>query len=387
MKYLQKILPIFFILIIFVNLLSVLIPNRGKYLTFDYGKRFNGLEEVYNNSQYVKQNVKNWIPDDTVYAYVGGVYLKGISPILLNPEVPPLGKYLIGLSIALFNNENIVNLLSGLMALLMLYLIGRQIYRKKLTAFLPVVFITADPLIKNQFATTPLLDLMQMTFLLSAFYFYNLGLTRKKSLTPFVIAGIFAGAFISTKFFITGATIFASFLTVPLLLKTWSKFKESLVILPVSFAVLVLSYFKYFLLGYNLREFLGVQKWIYLYHKSKLLYPLSVWPLLFFNKWYVWWGDKPIISDPQWTLFWPISTVLSLLTIILYLFHKIDRKKELLVIMIWVIYYSVFSSLGQISARYFVIYFPPLYLLSFYLIEQLFVKYVIKEKNKTKGRK
>ena len=141
---------------------------------------------------------------------------------------------------------------------------------------------------------------------------------------------------------------------------------------PSSVAVLLLSYSWVFAFGYTLNKFLGIQKWVFLYHKSFLILPFSVWPLLLFNRWYVWFGGKPVIADGQWSVSWPIVTILSFATTILYLLKKIPKNNAVEVLMCWVVVYMLFLSTGQTFSRYFVILIPILYIITVYGITSLF---------------
>jgi hypothetical protein len=339
------------------------------------------LEYVYQNSQYVsKEPSLGFVPDEPINAYAGGAYIKGTSPILIAPDTPPLGRYLIGLSALLTNNENIANLLAGISTIVLLYLLGLQIFQKKLTALIPPLLVSFEVIFKNQLFYTPLLDLLQLPFLLLCFIFFNRAVESnpKKKLVFFILANLALGAFISIKFFITGFTIIGAWLLVLILNRKDKQATQNylylVLSLPLSLLVLLGSYFRVFLENHNLRQLFGIQKWVFLYHKSQLIHPFSVWFLIMANRWYVWFGDEPIISDPQWRVTWPIVLILSLITVVLYLLRKIPRKKEVEVILAWIVVYIAFLSVGQITSRYLVIYIPALYLASTYLAEHLGLK-------------
>lgn len=364
----QRVATIILLAIVFINIFAVIYKNREKYNSKDFWTRMVSLKKTYEESQYVNKHAKDWVPDEFINAYAGGEYVRGKSPVLIAPDTPPLGRYLIGLSGVFFANENIIILISCFFSLLFLYLIGTQIYSHKLTALLPIVMITFEPIFTNQLVFVPLLDIIQLAFLLGSFYFFNKGLKSNKTIF-FLLASILTGCFISTKFFATGVTIVAAFGTVVLLHRSKERITKLLVSLPFIPFVLLLTYVKLLFIGYSLQSFVGVQKWVFLYHKSQLILPFSIWPLLFLNKWYVWYGDKPVISDPQWLLTWPVIASLSFLTIILYIARKIRHTIAVEVLMAWVVWYILFFSVGQVTARYLVIYIPVLYLLSFYLLE------------------
>lgn len=373
-KKLTLFLEILFLTVIFINIANAVWQNRQKYFTFDYWQRYSSLKYVYENSQYVTKAPVGWIPDEVIYAYNGPALIKGGSPILIVPDSPPLGKYFIGLSALIFNNENIVIIIFGFLTFLFLFLLGKQLFKNTLLALLPCVFLSFEKLIQNQFVYVPLLDMIQLPFLLSLFYFFNKGLLAEKNrqLFYFVLTSILLGCFISTKFFVNGLPILASFYAVLLIHK---KIKPTIILtmlLPLSLFVLMLSYSKVFLDGEGLRRFFGIQKWIFLYHQSKLILPFSIWPLILFNQWYVWWGDKPILSDPQWQITWPIVFVISLLTVFLYFLKKMPGKMDFEVLGLWVFFYLLFFSFGQITTRYLILYLPVLYLVAVFGLKNLY---------------
>lgn len=348
------------------NIISVLISQKEKYLYHNYWQGFPSLKQIYLDSQYINKHPKGWIPDEAVNSYAAGAYIKGIQPQLIAPDTPPLGRYLIGLSALAFGNPNIITIFSATLSLLGLYLVANQIFKNKLLAMIPLVGITSEPILKNQLIYTPLLDIIQLVFLVFSFYFFNKAIVRKNSLLYFVLTAAAIGCFIATKFFITGITIVAAMLIVLLVhkqIKRFTLFLFSLVIAPF---ILFLSYATALFHGYSFRSFIGIQKWIFLYHKSQLILPFSIWPLLFLNKWFVWFGNKPVISDAQWAITWPILMTMSVITIVLYFLRKIQHTKEIEVLFAWIITYILFFSFGQISSRYLVIYIPILYITALY---------------------
>lgn len=272
----------------------------------------------------------------------------------------------------IFKNEHVVIPIAGILSLILIYLLGRQIFSTSLIALLPPFLLSFEPIFKNQFIYTPLLDIIHLLFLLSSFYFFNLALRSKRNaFILFLITSLFFGLFISTKFFGVGIAVIFSFYSVLILRKAIEKIKLLTIALPLSILVLLFSYIRVLALGFPLNEFLGIQKWVFWYNQGHLQFPFSVWSLLLFNKWHVWWGNTPILSDPQWRGTWPIITLLSLATIILYLTGKIKKKREAEVLMAWVIFYLAVLSLGDTTARYFVILVPILYLVTILGIENI----------------
>ena len=375
-KKVQLFLRVVLVLIIFFNLVSVVFGQREKYFSYDYNKNYPSLEKIYYDSIY-KNKHGNWVPDEILYSYISGALVRGKSPILLNPEVPPFGTYIIGVSTILFNNQSIVIIFFAIISLFLMYLLGRQIYDKEIFALLPPTLLSFEPIFKNQLIYTPLLDIIQLTFLLLIFYFFNKSLREKKNFIKYVIlTNIFFGFFISTKFFGTGITIIFAILVPLFIHKEWKRLKWFLITMPIAVFILYANYLKVLIDGYPFSRFLGIQKWIFLYNKGHLREPFSIWPLLLLNRWYLTFGSKRISSDPQWLISWPIVTIVSFSAMLFAYIKKIYRK-EVEVMFFWVIAYCLLMSFADASARYFVILVPILYMVSLYGIIE-FVKVIRK---------
>ncbi len=378
----KRIIKSALVIVILVSFGLILYNNKEKYTTFDYWKRFPQLKKDFYGSQYFNKDSVGFTPDEHVYSFAGGALIQGENPILILPEAPPLGKYLIGLSAKLFNNENILIMpVAGIIGLVFMYLIGRQIYTSSITPLIPPLLVTLEPLYRNQYKYVPLFDIAHLMFLLISLYFFNKALTAKeKDLKWFIAAQIAFGCFISTKFYMAGITIAGAWVLVLLYNKNKSKLIKLFATFPISVFVLYLTYVRVLIIGYPFNRFLGIQRWIYNFWTGKLSLPFTVWPLIFLNQWYVWWGDVPILSDFQWQITWPVVTALSFSALALYILKKLPQKKEVEVILAFTLTYGAFASIGQTSARYLVIYLPILYLASTYLLEHI----IISRRNKQK---
>lgn len=319
---------------------------------------------MFNQSQYRMKNPKSIILDNVVYSHAGNRYIQGDNPTYINPETPPLGKYIIGSSIVLFNNENIFNLFFCVAALITFYVLSLQILKEALVSLIPVLLLSFEKLFQSQVLDTPLLDIIQLTFLFLAFIFLNIGLKKKNSLIPFSVASVFLGFFISTKFFATGVIVCLAFVLSVFIVKK-NKIKNLLPAFLIVPIVLIISYFKLFTLGYSLREILGVQKWVFLYNSGHLdMPPFVVWDLLLFNRWHTWWADRQVISDSLWSMIWPIFTILTFITIVLYSRNFFKKKSLVIPSIAWVVLYSIFLSFGHATSRYLLILLPFLFLIS-----------------------
>lgn len=312
-----------------------------------------------------------FLPDEILYSYISGALIKGQSPIFLNPEVPPFGTYIIGLSTLIFSNEYDIIIIFAMLSLLLLFLIGKQVFADSLLALIAPTLFSLEPIFKNQLIYIPLLDIMQLVFLLTIFYLFNKAiLTKRNQLVYFISIGVFLGFFIATKFFGTGAAVIGA-LALPLLFHCDKKRLLLLLLtIPLSIVILYANYFQVLLHGYPFKKFLGIQKWIYLYNSGHLYNPFSVWPLLYFNKWYLWFGKVKVTTDSQWLFTWPILTSISLISILLVFLKK---NKAIEVLAAWIVVYLCLLSFVGISSRYFVILIPMMYIVAVYFFQQLWV--------------
>lgn len=322
-------------------------------------------EENKNNPNAIDLK-RNAIGDDLLYTYAGWEYIQGKDPTLLNAELPPFGKYLIGLSILLFNNQNIFAILSGVFALAAFYLLNTRIFKNKLYAFIPVLLLSLEPLFYMQLKTT-LLDLLYFGLGCMTFYF-----VLKKQFIP---SAIFLGLMAATKS--TAATfpiVIGAVLSYLLIMKKYDLIKRYIVTLSIAVVVFLLSYMQYFLLGNSFMGFLGVQKWIVNFYaigaKGSFTAP---WEMVFTGSFANWFGGQSVVSE--WHIGWPFLFIGSMAAAI-YIFYKC-RKQAVVLIAVWTLFYFFFLSFVPLWSRYFLLVLPFMYTLCTWLIVQRVTKHEI----------
>lgn len=302
---------------------------------------------------------KNAIGDDVLYTYAAWEYINGKDPTLLNAEIPPFGKYLIGLSIVVFNNPNIFAILSGIFAICAFYLLNITIFKSRLYAFIPVFFITLEPLFYTQLQYT-LLDLLYFGLLCLTLYL----VIKKKFIRSAISLGLMAATKSSASTFPIVVGITAVYL---LLTKQYKFLKTYVFTLPVAGLVFLASYSQHFLLGNTLIDFLGVQKWIINFYASGAKGSLTApWEILFTGKYANWWGQTSVVNE--WHIGWPILVVAS--TIATIIIVKKHLTSPILLISIWTVIYLLFLSFVPIWSRYFLLILPFMYTLTTWLIVQ-----------------
>lgn len=318
---------------------------------------YQDLARVFGNSQYRQKHPTAIIPDETVFSYASGAYIRGVDPILINSEHTPLGKYMIGVFIVLFKNDRVPMLVFAVLTLVSMYILARTILPTSALALIPVVFFVFEPLFLNQLKYVPLLDLVQLPFILLTLVAF----LRESQKDRYLWTSVFLGFTAATKTIVPAVILVGVFLVTFLVFKKFQSIVKLLVYLPIAAAIFIISYLKTFLDGYTFWQFLGFQKWIFAYQKSKLLYPFSAWRLIFLNQWQTWWGDFSLLRAEDWQVTWPASIV-GTIGFGLGLLKK--RSIAETTLFFWCIAYSAFLSLGVVSSRFFLPFFPVTYILT-----------------------
>lgn len=349
------------VMTLFQTISSLWVGYTSPYFTDSV---YKGFEAAYNGSQYRQKENAGLIPDETVFSYAAGAYVRGVDPILINSEHTPLGKYLIGFFIMIMKNDKFIVLPSAILVLIGVWVLGWMTLKDKVVALIPVAILTTEPLFLGQIRTAPLLDIIQLpwiVFAIAAFLWER----RKGS---YIVTAIMIGMVMATKTIIPGILLVMTVVVYLSLQRKWKHMAKFMLWLWISAIIFVASYVRTFMSGYTIADFIGFQKWIFLYQKSKLIFPFSVWRLLFFNQWQAWWGDMRILAADDWRWTWPVSTVLGIMAIGLLLFRRVSLKEPITLLILWFIVMSAFLSLGVVSSRFFLPLFPISFIMGVWTI-------------------
>lgn len=353
MRTITKILA----LILLVHFSLILYANRALFFSkFDEPY----WRDKYEHSQWKLPLSARTLGDDGLYLYEGYRIIKGGDPTLLNAEVPPLGKYLIGLSILIFGNGHWYGFIVNMLALIALFFVNKTLLKNTLAAFMVTVFVATDPLITSQFPLT-MLDSLQLFFLLLTL----LLLIQNRLL----IAGLAFGLFSETKFPILGPPV--AILIIIYLWQTTKSLKKLFLFFTASALAYLLPYTHYFILGHNFFDWLRVQKWIasfYLNANLTLNVGSSITAL--FSGWYQNLFTKAWVYAPEWSPVWtiiaPLAAISSMLTL-----KKILKGQEKIVwlpIAGFTLFSLLFFAIIPFWTRYLVLPLPFFYLMSGKLI-------------------
>jgi predicted membrane-bound dolichyl-phosphate-mannose-protein mannosyltransferase len=157
------------------------------------------MYDLYEHSQWsIGKSIRS-ISDAGLYEVAGHQLVTKNTFYDINPEVPPLGKYIIGISILLFHNGKILSAFLYLISIGLFYLVVSELVKKPLLKLLAVLLYVSEPLIFSQ-AGLSMLDLPQLCALLAhMLILLRIHNHKKISLLNILLAGISFGAFISIK--------------------------------------------------------------------------------------------------------------------------------------------------------------------------------------------
>lgn len=295
------------IFLITVRLVLFLAGNKQFFLR-SFDPQFYG--DLYSKSQYVVgARSEGGIGDDGLYTFAGYYYLfqKGdVSAV--NFEHPPLGKYLIGLSVLLFRNENIINIIYFLILLITTYKMGVLILKDKILSLLAGVILSFDPLFSDHLLRS-LLDLPFTVFFVLALYFFLRSFKNSKSL---YLSMFFWGAAFSTRFFPFMIFIYLYLLIIILIYKRQHilVFLISSLIIPVLYLIIHASYFIY---HPSIAEFLRHKKWMLAWFSGATAIFGNIWRNIFTG--YYLDTTFRLVKNQHWTVIVPFVVILSLLPV------------------------------------------------------------------------
>lgn len=370
----KNIFGVILIILIAYRLGSVIFENHGKYFIAGYTESYyKSLENAYNSSQYRQKEKPGIIPDETIFSYAAGAYIRGVDPIMINSEHTPLGKYIIGLSILFLQNDSFYVIPFGIITLVVLWLIGVVVLKNKTLALVPVALFSFEEVFINQIIYAPLLDIIQLPFILLTLYFFLIEYKKKR----FFLTSIGIGITMAAKTVVSGILLIGCFGLFLIFLKQYKSIYRFALTLSISALIFTASYTRTFLSGYSFMDFIGFQKWIFLYQQSKLIFPLSFWKLILFNQWQAWWGEMKIMPANDWQITWPIFTLLPFVLVILAKYKKIKINQKVLMLLFWIFIFEAFLSIGVVSSRFLLPLLPLLFVVGVYTIKEIIIQYKI----------
>ena len=264
----------------------------------------DALREVFENSSYMGGDLT--IEDDDLYALAGYEYLKTGDLTQINVEHPPLGKYVIGLSLKWFNNQVMLQLFFGAWLLSNIFWIAKKHFKSSWWGWLVILGFISDGLfLKN--TTHSLLDLM-LAVGISSFF-----LSKK-----LLVKGLWLGVIASIKYPVTASLVGLSFIMAQRVegLSFKKSFGNGFKLGLVGLVVFLVSYSPLFIKE-GVSGFIKVQERAVRIHLSHVPeYPDGgAVQTMVLNQWPVWFDEvNPTHSVPEWSFIWPVLIVTWLLS-------------------------------------------------------------------------
>lgn len=323
-------------------------------------------QDAFLDSQIQRgDKARNWMSDYDVYAILGYKYVNGEDPLALgNPEAPPLGKLMIGLSIKVFGNQNIGSLIFGIGGLSALYLLGKELFKKPEWAALPVLLL----LLNGSFMTSLVssnLDIIQTFFLIVSLLYL---VKSKDNNLYYCIAMFMVGLLMATKYFVNGAVLILVMLIYTLIQGIFEKFIFFLTSLIYTIYGFIISYITVLVRNPDPISFVKFQLWLLEWWIGGAH---SVWgsifPMIFLGKWRTWWRGVPsFIHFNEWDITWPLLAFFGLISIV-----KIIKKKDMQMFLVWLwpATYLGFLTFSTPFPRYTLALFPFWCLTTVYLFK------------------
>ncbi len=350
---------------LFYLLLGSLVIYFGLFLFSHrqiYLQPFNSkvAEDRYFNSSYGKIRASYILSDEELYATEGYFLIHGKDLHQLTPGHPPLGKYLIGLSIIFFSNPYFFAPIFGLLALWLLYSIACLLGLPPLLSLILTSLFSFEPLFIDQL-TTSLLDIYLLVFSLTGLYFY-LSWFKRPHFLKIALSQLFLGLALATKFFPVGFPLLGSLLLVTVFTGKFKLFLQHTAALSFILLGFFLGHLTYFFYHPSPLEFFRYQRYVLSWWAgSPQVPPLQVFDLIFMNRWHTWWEKEAIISTPFWWPGWPVLLISSLFTSFYYLIRK---NLFFLPLVLWLIFSLFLFSFEAVYPRHLLVIFPSLYLLT-----------------------
>lgn len=263
------------------RLATFLVVLLISYLGFvTYSNRallFSRFDEVYWKDKYEQSQwslplSQRTIGDDGLYLYEGHRLIRGGDPTSSNAEMPPLGKYLIGICIRVFGSGYIYGLITTLALVVSTYILAKLVLKQTIPALIITVLLATDPLITNQYALTMMDSLQAALLLLFLIILFHIPAQAKKRSTALtLLAGILLGLFSVTKL-----PVLTPVIALAGLWYLWKKTKgiPFVAIFVIGGLIGYLTPFTvYFLHGHTLVDWLKIQKWVISFYRHSNLTP------------------------------------------------------------------------------------------------------------------
>ena len=176
---------------------------------------------------------------------------------------------------------------------------------------------------------------------------------------------------LSTKFVLSGAPLPIALVISTVLLNNFNKFKQYIFSLPFIGLGYIVGHITYFFYHISPVSFIKYQRYIISWwFGSPQTMPLQVWDMIFFNRWHTWWGNMEIVPMSVWRITWPVVFVISILSVLIFLYRHLSLK-YILPLYLWLLISLLLYSFETVYPRHLLFIFPVAYLLAGLAIMEL----------------
>ncbi|NMB57052.1 hypothetical protein GYA19_03890 [Candidatus Beckwithbacteria bacterium] len=347
--------------LIILFILSFIFFKDKIFLKTDFAK----AEFVYSKSQYVLGDKKEiTMSDELLYTYAAYRYLYGEDPTKINFEHPPLGKYLLGVSYAIFQNVSTINIFLYFIFLFLFYSLSKIFIKSfafRLIALLVLLFMP----IFREYAVISMLDIPLLTF--TFLFFYSLFCIQSQG-QQIIFSGLALGFYISTKYWFP--SIFLLLLIAFIYFVNKKRLLSFVYSLIIALIIYLLSYTVYFINDPRPIDFLRFEWYRFRWWTGERTAPkFLIFSSLFLGKHKNWWAEGYTYQN-YWTILWPI---LFLVWCVAQFFT--NKKLEFKLLNLFAFLMLLFYAFGAASAGKYLLQIIPIWIISsFAFIEAFFYK-------------
>ena len=324
-------------------------------------------EQLFAHSQFIigwKDPDLRVMTDQGIYAWAGWLYAHGTRPDLVNPEHPPLGKYLLGAAKRATGASTAATFAAGLVAIAGLAVLARGVLASWPLALLGASIAAAGKLI-SAYTEDTYLEIFVLALAVWGIAAVGGAASRAKpSLSPILALDVLLGTGMAIKW---SFAVFGLVVVVTLLCAARVRSAAAFLAgLPLAAAVYALSYARSLSGGLSPSDFLAFQagiasrwKWINAGVKPSAF---GLWRILFLGI-----PDYSPDRVPCWSPFWPLAGLLAIAgTIVAF------RRRNIYAIAagVWFVGQMLFFTAEPSWERYLVPVLPVAVVLSLFLFRK-----------------
>ncbi|MBD3279770.1 MAG: hypothetical protein GF390_03595, partial [Candidatus Pacebacteria bacterium] len=127
--------------LVFILSLLIIISLTGYFSRWIFISKFAApyLLDFFDHSQWQIALSNRIMSDNELYQVAALKFLQTGQLFTVNPEVPPLGKYLYALAIKLFNQPYYASVFSYLVTIIIFYFLAKQVLQKNTQVYWSVI--------------------------------------------------------------------------------------------------------------------------------------------------------------------------------------------------------------------------------------------------------